>query len=328
MQTAADNAEVPVRDRLAPATAMPDTPPPQSLRLKFAAIAAVGAAMVLLPLSQVLRYQNADLETLMAERAMLDPLAHALAVQRSLLGHQDVAERVLHGRLQLEAERRLRKAEVDESLWALQGTLSAGFWVKALDESEALTQDWRTLASRVALRQLQAADSQASHQLLVEQAVQVMDLVSAAAPAGSYAQLLSVKQAGGVGGSARAEGNAAKAVAAAVSQQRLTTIGHALQAHALDLDERTAALRSQQTMLALAWATVAALAALLLGLLASAAIGTSAAPDPSDGVRRSRGRRSGENLEAATPSDNLLQRLRKPSSSAEIEPPESLSPPG
>ena len=102
---------------------MPDLPTSTRNRLKFASIGAIGAAMVLLPLGAVLRYQNADLSALVAERAVLDPLTHALAVQRGLLGHRDVAERVLRGRLQLEAERRLRKADVDDALWSLQGTL-------------------------------------------------------------------------------------------------------------------------------------------------------------------------------------------------------------
>ncbi len=281
---------------------MPDLPPSKRLRLKFAAIGTVGAAMVLLPLAQVLRYQAADLEAMVAERTTLDPLAHAVAVQRGLLGHRDVAERVLRGRLQLEAERRLRKAEVDDALWALQGTLSAGFWAKALRESDALTQDWRLLAGRVAMRQVQVADNLAGHQLLLEQAVQVMDLVSAAAPAVS--STLSPIQ-------ARTPG--------ALPLPQLAALERALQARDAELAARSAALREQQALLKLAVSGVA-LFALAVALWARRLTAPGGATPPTDGVghtRRSRGRRSADTEDAKaapapqTMSHQVLQRLRE-----------------
>ncbi len=288
---------------------MSDLPPSKRTRLKFAAIGAIGAAMVLLPLTQVLRYQTADLEALVAERSVLDPLAQALAVQRGLLGHRDVAERVLRGRLQLEAERRLRKAEVDDALWALQGTLSAGYWVKALHESDALTQDWRQLASRVALRQVQVADSLASHQLLLEQAVQVMDLVSADAPASAQNQLLRLA----MGGPAQTRSqtrslNQAQTQAQAahlLDSARLAALESALQARISALDERSAALHEQQGMLTLAGLTMAslALAAALWALRSTLRGGPPGTPPPTDDadrVRRSRGRRSADSVHAVT----------------------------
>ena len=293
---------------------MPDLPASKRLRLKFAALGIIGAAMVLLPLAQVLRYQNADLEALVAERATLDPLAYAVAVQRGLLSHRDVAERVLRGRLQLEAERRLRKAEVDDALWALQGTLSAGFWVKALRESDALTQDWRLLAGRVALRQVQAADSLASHQLLMEQAVQVMDLVSAAAPFSAQNPLLRLAIASPVQAQAQ--------TADARLPLRLAALQSALQARIAALDERNAALHEQRHVLTLAGTAFAvlALAAALWAWRSTAPGGHSGSAPPSDAadrVRRSRGRRSADSEQAVAPpapqtaSHQVLQRLRE-----------------
>lgn len=297
---------------------MPDSPSPRRLRLKFAAFGAIGATMVLLPLGQVLRYQRAEIQALVAERATLDPLAQALTVQRGLLGHRDVAERVLRGRLQLEAERRLRKADVDESLWTLQATLSAGFWVKALGESQALTQDWKTLASRVAQRQLQVPESHASHQLLLEQSVQVMDLVSAAAPAGSYAQMTRLAATG------------------ALRTAEPAALEATLQAHMLDLTLRTAALEARQSALA---TMTAALATLLMGLglwasWARRAVapthGNSGAAgtltDSGDGVRRSRGRRNNDGAATESVSGQLLQRLRSDTESATAAPPPPQAP--
>lgn len=301
---------------------MPDSPTPRRLRLKFAALGAIGAAMVLLPLSQVLRYQGAEIQALVAERATLDPLAQALAVQRGLLGHRDVSERVLRGRLQLEDERRLRKAQVDESLWALQATLSAGFWVKALGESVVLTQDWRELAGRIALRQLPAAESHASHQLLLEQAVQVMDLVSAAAPAGTRAQ---GSQLAGIGlapiQTRRVED---------LNLPRLAAQESALQARASELGERSAALHERQALLAL---TSAALAMLTLAAALWFWSSTPPAGTPPSGIdraRRSRGRRSADTPASPAPqalSRQVLQRLREARAKTEAEAPGPPSPP-
>ena len=324
---------------------MPDLPPSKRLRLKFAAIGTIGAAMVLLPLAQVLRYQNADLDAVVAERATLDPLAHAVAVQRSLLGHRDVSERVLRGRLQLEAERRLRKAEVDDALWALQGTLSAGFWVKALRESDALTQDWRLLAGRVALRQVQVADSLAGHQLLLEQAVQVMDLVGAAAPASPQQQLLRLAMAdparAEAQGQAQSQAQSQAQTAAVLLPPRLAALETALQARIAALDERSATLRAQQRLLALAGTAIVALVLALVSALAGWAwrstppSGQSGSPPSgaaADRVRRSSGRRSVDGAHAvAVPapqaaSHQVLQRLREAGAKAVAGEPDSRPP--
>lgn len=300
---------------------MPDTPPSRRLRLKLAAIAVIGGAMVLLPLGQVLRYQNADLEALVAERATLDPLSHALAVQQGLLSHRDTAERVLRGRLQLEPERQLRKTEVDDSLWALQGTLSAGYWLKALDESSALAQDWRALASLVALRQVQPADSRAGHQLLLEQAVQVMDLVSAALPAGAQKELLHLAGAGPLADEAS-------------TVKKLAALRSALQGRAREVDVRHAALAERQALLALtgsaaALLTLALAAAALWARPSSAGGGTPLSPAESDRVRRSRGRRSADTLApqaAPATSRQVLQRVREASAKTVAEDSGSVPP--
>ena len=320
---------------------MPDLPPSKRLRLKFAAIGTIGAAMVLLPLAQVLRYQNADLDAVVAERATLDPLAHAVAVQRSLLGHRDVSERVLRGRLQLEAERRLRKAEVDDALWALQGTLSAGFWVKALRESDALTQDWRLLAGRVALRQVQVADSLAGHQLLLEQAVQVMDLVGAAAPASPQQQLLRLAMADPARAVAQGQAQSQAQTAAVLLPPRLAALETALQARIAALDEHSATLRAQQRLLALAGTAIVALVLALVSALAGWAwrstppSGQSGSLPPgaaADRVRRSSGRRSVDSAHAvAAPapqaaSHQVLQRLREAGAKAVASEPDSRPP--
>lgn len=153
----------------------------QRLRVKPLLVLALLAASILLPLGPLWHEQGVQLEALQAERRLLDPLSHALDLQRSLLVHRRVSEQVLRGRSPLEAERLLCQAEVNLGLWRLSGTLSAGLWARALAETQQMAYDWRMLTQGVALRRVSVAESDHAHQLLVEQAVQVMDLLAAQA---------------------------------------------------------------------------------------------------------------------------------------------------
>lgn len=244
-----------------------DSPAPLRPRFKLLLAAAMAAGSILLPLSPVWRQAGDEIDALTAERALLDPLARAVAVQRSLLGHADVAARVLRGRGALEAERRLRQHEVEANLLGLQATLSAGLWTRALGEAHALTQDWRTLSWQVAQRAIPEARSREGHQLLIEQAVLVMDLVSSTAPGdtGLHLALRSPDRAG---------------------------LEASLMARETALAARLAELRQAR---ALSAAGGAAALALLLGLggwlLRQQAPPAPPAP-PRDDVRRSHGRRS------------------------------------
>lgn len=302
-----------------------DRRPPARLSLRFAALATAGGLMVLLPLGEVWRYHGAELKALNAERAALDPLSQALAVQRGLLSHDPVAARVLAGRLQLEPERRLRQADVDAALWDLRGTLSAGLWTRALGEATQMTQDWRDLARRVTLRQTDAAASQASHRLLVEQVLQVMDLVTgAASPPGQNlhaASWLALRQAADRGDTAQL----AALVAATES---------GVQAQSRQLDERIEQhqqLRQQQS---------AGLVALGLALAAwlwwtwrrangslPPTEGPAGAVGVSD-VRRSHGRRTTDAVPHADETRHLLWNLRRGHRHTAAHPPDTLPPRG
>ncbi len=147
---------------------------------KFAALGVVGAVMVLLPMAQLLRYQSAEIQTLELQRASLDPMADAVALQRSLMAHGDASREVLQGRLKAEPLRLQRQAEVNRRLDELGHALAAGHWIRALEEARALAGDWAQLARQVADRGISVAQSDHAHRLRVEQALQVMDLLSLA----------------------------------------------------------------------------------------------------------------------------------------------------
>ena len=164
------------------ATASSATPASRPRPLVSKWLLAALAAALALPLSQVLRSQGAELARLAETRAQLDPLAQATHLQWGLLAHERVAERVLNGRQQLETERRLQAAEVARRIAGLRGQLMAGWWAQAERESQALEQDWHQLDTRIARRRIDVAASRLAHRLLTEQALQVMDLVSAQAP--------------------------------------------------------------------------------------------------------------------------------------------------
>jgi hypothetical protein len=167
-------------------TPAPDNPAArQRLRGRLAALSAVGALMVALPLGQVLRSETTALQVLASQRAALDPMARALAVQRGLLAHRDVAALVLRGRQALEIERRLRQRDVNDSVAAMSAVLTAGPWERAIREADALHEDWLALVRQITGRQLSVAASDGAHRLLVEQVLQIMDLVADTSPPGS-----------------------------------------------------------------------------------------------------------------------------------------------
>lgn len=150
---------------------------PQRLRGRLTALGLVGALMVALPLVQVLRYQSAELQTLAGDRAGLDPVLLAVEVQRGLLAHAELAAEVLRGHQALEPQRKTRQRMVDERVQALGGTLAVGPWERAAHESVALSDDWSLLSRQVLERSVNDIESDQAHRLLVEEALQVIDLV-------------------------------------------------------------------------------------------------------------------------------------------------------
>jgi hypothetical protein len=260
---------------------MPADTPPTPLPLahrrgwrgwRMALLGLIGALALVLPLSQVLRFQVEALIEDRSERARLDPLAEAVAVQRGLIGHDEVATRVLRGRTALEGERRLRQAEVDNHLFTLQASLLAGAWQPAWREAQALQADWRLLAGHVQGRRIDAEASQRGHRLLQEQAVQVMDLVQA---------LLSVP------------------VGRADTADWQTRI----EARRRELDGRIARAESTLALLGLAALVLLAGAGLLLGALWRGAAAAQTLLSAADGSRRSAGRRFGDRPARATPAE-------------------------
>ena len=165
-----------------PTAPMPESHLLQHPRHRFVAFSAVGVAMVCLPLWQVLQYQQADLQQLAAERALLDPVTRAVHVQFGLLAHRQVSAQLLQGQPQVEPARQAVQVGVDEQLQALSLELKQGLWSHAAAETRDLTRDWQALAQRVKARTLTAGRSDEAHALRVEQAVQVVDLVTMADP--------------------------------------------------------------------------------------------------------------------------------------------------
>jgi hypothetical protein len=154
---------------------------PRRLRRHVAALSLVGATLVVLPVVQLLRYQAAELNALSAGRAKLDPVARAVHLQRGLLAHRDIAGQVLGGHPALEPERKLRQNEVDGRMAAMMVALATGRWDLAIGEADDLHQDWRQLTQQVSARSIDPPGSDRAHRLLVEQTLQVIDLVAAAA---------------------------------------------------------------------------------------------------------------------------------------------------
>lgn len=299
---------------------MPDSRPLPRQSLRFAAIGILAGLMVMLPLGEVLRYQTDQVQALMAERALLDPLAQAVSLQRSLISHDDVASRVLGGRRQLEDERLLRQAEVDDAVLQLKSTLAAGLWERALAETDDLSLDWRELSGRISLRRIDASTSRAAHRLLVEQAVQVMDLVSAGT--GLYGQLaLQAAAAAQRGWAPSAPQPPAVTLAVGAALDLAQAALRARSAHLHEQLQRLHAARNRQL------AGLALLALTLLGALAwcwrlRERTPPPPAGTPGDGQRRGHGRRNTDPARRGDAADVLIQHLRQsePTAAAVAQP--------
>lgn len=260
--------------------------------------------MVLLPLGEVMRHQALDIQAMTAERALLDPLSQAVAVQRGLLSHSDLCQRLLAGRLALEPERKLRQAVVDTALWDLKNTLSAGLWVTALGEAGQLTLDWRDLVHRVQARSIDGKTSHADHRLLIEQTLQVMDLVTAAAPSSNSPYLLAMRSAAGSTALSDREAQRAQAMTLALVQNQMLL-------HAQVLDERLSNLHKARAWVGTLTGGLLLLAAAALWWWRKRETPPPAAPLARDGVRLGQGRRATDTDRAPNATQRLLWQLRQ-----------------
>lgn len=299
--------------------------------------------MVLLPLGEVMRHQAQEFQLMSAERAQLDPLAQAVAVQRGLLSHSELCQRLLAGRAALEPERQLRQAVVDTALWDLKNTLAAGLWVSALGEAGQLGLDWRALTQRIQARTVDLKTSQADHRLLIEQTLQVMDLVTAAAPATGAHQLLALRRAtteaapGSVNSAANSAANMAANMAAHTpshgerNSQRAQALALArlqaqIQAHSQSLDERLIGLLAARAWLGAVAAGLLVLATAALLKWRSGTVPSPVPPAAQDGVRLGQGRRATDADRAPNTASRLMWQLRQGTSRSSAAYPDTLPP--
>lgn len=154
------------------------------LRHKIAALGVVGMALCLLPLIQLLRYQGLELQWAHAAQAQLEPAVIAVELQRGLVDHRASAALWLQGRREVDALRRQQQAVVDARLALLDQGVEVSGLVGAQAEVEAMRTDWPTLVQQVVGSGLSVGASDGAHRLLVEQALQVIDIVTAAAAPG------------------------------------------------------------------------------------------------------------------------------------------------
>ncbi len=276
--------------------------------------------MVLLPLGEVMRHQNQEFQLLSAERALLDPLSQAVVVQRGLLSHSELCQRLLAGRVALEPERKLRQAVVDTALWDLKDTLAAGLWVTALGEAGQLGLDWRGLTHRIQARTVDLKTSQADHRLLIEQTLQVMDLVTAAAPASGAQQLLALHQAATQAAPSTVNSAANTAAHASTHGERnsqraqalaLARLQDQIQAHSQSLDERLTGWLAARAWLGAVAAGLLVLATAALLRWRSGTVPTPLPPAALDGVRLGQGRRATDAERTPNAASRLMWQLRQ-----------------
>jgi len=245
--------------------------------------------MVALPLSLLLRRQQTELDQLAARRAVLDPIARSVDAQRSLLLHRGAAGRVLRGQPGVENERRVYQGEVDDRLTALAVALAVGPWERAVQESDALREDWSLLARRFSERRLSADESDQGHGLLVEQTLQIVDL-------------LDLAQAGHKVDPASAQNTAF------VPQRRAVPTQASLQAERAWLDEKTGAIETERRLMVLAMLVLGLVALRLARPVRAMAVDKRGEPAPQT---------------QAVVADRLFDRLRRSDGTPSELPPDS-----
>lgn len=175
---------------------------------KLAVLGLVAALMVATPVAQLWREHGAELEALREARSALRPIQAAIAAQRALIQHRPVAAAVLRGLHEQEPARRQRQAEVDRLLAVLANTLDERRHFRALDEAHSMQDGWHQLVRGILERRLAPAASDTAHELLLEQAMVIVDLESMLAGAGRASAEAAILAA--VASSARLETAAAR----------------------------------------------------------------------------------------------------------------------
>lgn len=148
-----------------------------SPRRLLAVLGALGMVMVATPLAEVLRRQADDLTRLQDATQRIVPLQANVGVQRALLDHQLLASATLGGQPEREAERQVQQAVVGVRIDTLHLALAQVREPEAMAEHDALREDWRMLTSRLEARRIDAATSERSHRLLIDQSIQIGDLL-------------------------------------------------------------------------------------------------------------------------------------------------------
>lgn len=326
-----------------PSITEPSSPPANVRpRRRLAALSAIGAVVLALPLVQVLRFQADELEAVRRERAGLDPMAHAVDVQRKLLLHRDLSSLILRGQDALEPKRQLSERQVDTAVVTLSSDFRSGLWVRARDEAKALDHDWSQLKPQIAERRIAADQSDAAHRLLVEHCLQITDDLSDVLATGVKGRTgLSANTAGHRHQQMRELSHAiwrasqtvpqtlalqqAAAAAAELLQQQYTVLNHAAQQA---LTERETSLSRQRPVWLTATAAllVAAFGLLMqlmqpMQLLRTRRAPSDSAPLPQTVLRER------EPARATTHTQSVLRRMREPGRATGTPEPQDTLPP-
>lgn len=153
------------------------------LRHKLAAFGVVGVALCLLPLWQLWNWHGLELQLAAQDAKAAEPGLLVVQTQRALLQHQLASARVLQRDERAEPLRREQQALVDARLLQLEQALAPGGMLPATIEVQAMRRDWPPLVQRIVQARCSVQESDHGHRLLQEQALQIIDIVSAALPA-------------------------------------------------------------------------------------------------------------------------------------------------
>jgi methyl-accepting chemotaxis protein len=145
---------------------------------KFAALGVIGAVTCAVPLTIVIKSQNAEIGVAKAESAGIAPVRAGVTLMRHLQAHRGLSGLMLNGNGSADTERRARQTDVNTQFALLGKQLSELGYTQAASALKSLKADWDKLSQQVDSKALSATESFAAHKELVSRDIAIIDNIA------------------------------------------------------------------------------------------------------------------------------------------------------
>ena len=145
---------------------------------KFAVLGVIGTTMCAVPLWQVTQARNGEIAVAVGEKAGVEPVRTAVALQQHLQMHRLATAAWLAGGSGADSERRNEAAAVNAEFQKLGQQLAGLGYTKAIEAHKAAKAQWDTLTSKLDAKALDAAASKSAHGDIIAANVTLVDHIA------------------------------------------------------------------------------------------------------------------------------------------------------